>query len=265
MPCAPPTRLSASRRSLALVVHHLVGAVLARERELVVGRRAGDHARAHDLAELDRRQPDAARGAQHGQRLAGLEAGAVLERVVAGAVGDGERGGALEIEIGGDLDELVGRDGGALARRVEIGVAHDPVAGPRTSVTPAPTRSTTPANSPPGENGNGGLVWYLPAMIRVSKKFRPTAATLATTSPGPATGSGMSASTRSSAEPKRWQRMAFTGGLRWLETGNSVTITGVPGVRFRRAGLQMAAVCGSGCAHSRSAGEIAFTLPDSPS
>src|SRR5215831_4217518 len=79
------------------------------------------------------------------------------------------------------------------------------------AVTPAPTLSTTPANSPPGENGNGGLVWCLPAMISVSKKFSPTAATLATTSPGPATGSGISASTRSSGEPKRWQRMAFTG------------------------------------------------------
>src|SRR5215472_8592400 len=48
-------------------------------------------------------------------------------------------------------------------------------------------------------------------MINVSKKFSPTAATLATTSPGAATGSGISASTRSSGAPKRWQRMAFTG------------------------------------------------------
>src|ERR1700746_2033335 len=48
-------------------------------------------------------------------------------------------------------------------------------------------------------------------MISVSKKFSPTATTLATTSPGPATGSGISASTRSSGVPKRWQRMAFTG------------------------------------------------------
>src|ERR1700751_3261133 len=81
----------------------------------------------------------------------------------------------------------------------------------RNSLTPAPTLSTTPANSPPGENGNGGLVWYLPAMISVSKKLSPTATTLATTSPGPATGSGISASTRSSGGRKRWQRMAFTG------------------------------------------------------
>src|SRR5262249_42144609 len=86
------------------------------------------------------------------------------------------------------------------------------------AVTPAPTLSTTPANSPPGENGKGGLVWYLPAMISVSKKFSPTAATLATTSPGPATGSGISASTRSSGGPKRWQRMAFTGRARAART-----------------------------------------------
>src|SRR5436305_10362399 len=79
------------------------------------------------------------------------------------------------------------------------------------SVTPAPTLSTTPANSPPGEKGNGGLVWYLPAMISVSKKFNPTAATLATTSPGPATGSATSPTTRSSAVPKCRQRRAFTG------------------------------------------------------
>src|SRR5438094_10348672 len=80
------------------------------------------------------------------------------------------------------------------------------------SVTPAPTLSTTPANSPPGENGNGGLVWYLPEMMRVSKKFNPTATTLATTSPGPGAGSATSAITRSSAVPKWWQRTAFTVG-----------------------------------------------------
>src|SRR6266487_3717104 len=80
------------------------------------------------------------------------------------------------------------------------------------AVTPGPTLSTTPENSPPGENGNGGLVWYLPAMISVSKKFNPTASTLATTSPGPATGSGMSATSRSSGGPKWRQRMAFTDG-----------------------------------------------------
>ena len=59
----------------------------------------------------------------------GCSPGAVLERVIGGAVGDGQRGRALEVEVGGELDDLVGRDRRALARGVEIGVAHDPVAG----------------------------------------------------------------------------------------------------------------------------------------
>jgi hypothetical protein len=87
------------------------------------------------------------------------------------------------------------------------------------AVTPGPTLSTTPENSPPGENGKAGLVWYFPAMMSVSKKLSPTAATLTTTSPGAATGSGMSASTRSSGLPNRWQRMAFMALARsglWL-------------------------------------------------
>src|SRR6202048_1776044 len=76
--------------------------------------------------------------------------------------------------------------------------------------TPEPTVSTVPANSAPGENGNGGLVWYFPATMRVSRKLRPAAATLATTSPGPGTGSDMSARTRSAGVPNFWQRIAFT-------------------------------------------------------
>src|SRR5437660_10556215 len=95
------------------------------------------------------------------------------------------------------------------------------------AATPGPTLSTTPANSPPGENGNGGLVWYLPAMMRVSKKFNPTATTLATTSPGAGVGSEMSPSTRSSGVPKRWQRMAFTVGP--LEQNEGGRITFRPG------------------------------------
>src|SRR6266581_883747 len=39
------------------------------------------------------------------------------------------------------------------------------------SVTPEPTLSITPATSAAGENGNGGLIWYLPWIIRMSKKF----------------------------------------------------------------------------------------------
>ena len=91
------TRRSASLEIVGRVIDGLVGAVLRGERELVVRRCAGDHPRAHDLAELDRGDADAARGAQHGQRLAGLEVGAVLQRVERRAVGHAHAGRAVEI------------------------------------------------------------------------------------------------------------------------------------------------------------------------
>ena len=56
--------------------------------------------------------------------------------------------------------------------------------------TPAPTLSTSPANSAAGENGKAGLCWYLPAMISVSKKFSAAALTRTTASPGPGVGFG---------------------------------------------------------------------------
>src|SRR5690242_21675819 len=69
--------------------------------------------------------------------------------------------------------------------------------------------SITPATSAAGENGNGGLIWYLPWIIRMSKKFSAAALIAITASPGPATGSGTSASTRSSGWQYCEQRMAF--------------------------------------------------------
>src|SRR6266481_7160969 len=77
------------------------------------------------------------------------------------------------------------------------------------SVTPVPTLSITPATSAAGENGNGGLIWYLPWIIRMSKKFSAADLIAITASPGPATGSGTSASTRSSGWQYCEQRMAF--------------------------------------------------------
>src|SRR3974390_1072029 len=78
-----------------------------------------------------------------------------------------------------------------------------------TSVTPPPTLSTTPENSAAGENGNGGLRWYLPAMMSVSKKLSAAALTRTTASPGPACGSAMSASSSSSGVQNWRQRTAF--------------------------------------------------------
>src|SRR5215216_456590 len=79
------------------------------------------------------------------------------------------------------------------------------------SVTPAPTLSMTPATSAAGENGKGGLIWYLPWIIRMSKKFSAAALIAITACPGSATGSGTSASTRSSGWQYCEQRMAFMG------------------------------------------------------
>src|SRR4029079_13074113 len=72
-----------------------------------------------------------------------------------------------------------------------------------------PTLSMTPAISAAGENGKGGLIWYLPWIIRISKKFSAAALIAITASPGPATRSGTSASTRSSGWQYCEQRMAF--------------------------------------------------------
>src|SRR5947209_17573800 len=68
--------------------------------------------------------------------------------------------------------------------------------------------SITPATSAAGENGNGGLIWYLPWIIRMSKKFSAADLIAITASPGPATGSGTSASTRSAGWQYCEQRMA---------------------------------------------------------
>src|SRR6202451_4495592 len=89
------------------------------------------------------------------------------------------------------------------------------------SVTPAPTLSITPATSAAGENGNGGLIWYLPWIIRRSKKFNAADLIAITASPGPATGSGISVSTRSSGPQYCEQRMAFmdTPGFRTHSRG----------------------------------------------
>src|SRR6202044_2065584 len=79
----------------------------------------------------------------------------------------------------------------------------------RTSVTPAPTDSTTPATSPPGENGGGGLNWYLPCTTSRSGKFTPQARTPTTTCPAAATGSGRSPTASESTGPYARQTSAF--------------------------------------------------------
>src|SRR5205807_6855117 len=89
------------------------------------------------------------------------------------------------------------------------------------SVTPGPTLSTTPATSAAGENGNGGLIWYLPWIIRRSKKFKAADLIAITAWPGSATGSGTSVSTRSSGPQYCEQRMAFMDTPEFGRTNNA--------------------------------------------
>src|SRR5471030_1787728 len=99
------------------------------------------------------------------------------------------------------------------------------------SVTPVPTLSITPATSAAGENGNGGLIWYLPWIINRSKKFNAADLIDITASLGPATGSGTSVSTRSSGPQYCEQRMAF------MDTPDFRDSVGVRHAGFK-AGLQ---------------------------
>src|SRR6201996_3145969 len=93
-------------------------------------------------------------------------------------------------------------------------------------LTPEQMLSTMPATSAAGENGNGGLIWYLPWIISRSKKFSAADLMAITAWPGSAMGSGISASTRSSGPQYCEHRMAFmdtpdyrTGRRSWLHAG----------------------------------------------
>src|SRR5580765_7253019 len=77
------------------------------------------------------------------------------------------------------------------------------------AVTPDPPSFTTPASSLPGENGRGGLNWYLFWMMRTSGKLTLAALTATTTSPAPARGEGNSSNVSVSGGPYCLQRTAF--------------------------------------------------------
>src|SRR3954469_15722630 len=76
-------------------------------------------------------------------------------------------------------------------------------------LTPGPPSLMTPASSLPGENGSGGLNWYLFWMMRTSGKLTLAAFTETTTSPGPGLGGGSSSSTSDSGGPYALQTTAF--------------------------------------------------------
>src|SRR5690606_30475599 len=76
-------------------------------------------------------------------------------------------------------------------------------------LTLAPSARTVPAISSPGEKGNGGFSWYLPAIIRVSAKFTPAAATWISTWSGAGAGTGTSSTVSAPGPPQARQSTAF--------------------------------------------------------
>src|SRR5436190_30578 len=122
-------RLDALAQVLGRVVDRLVRAVLSAHRELVIGRRAGDDACAERLADFDRREPDAARRAEHQQRLAGLETGPVAQRVIRRAIGQEKRGTGGKIHPGRKRNEPMGLRFDFLGERAVGGERDDLVAG----------------------------------------------------------------------------------------------------------------------------------------
>ena len=79
--CAVGERLHALLQILRDVVHEEIRAVPLARLELLRRRRGGDDTRPHPLADLHRREPHAARGPQHEQRLTRLEMRAIPQRV----------------------------------------------------------------------------------------------------------------------------------------------------------------------------------------
>ena len=98
------------------------------EFELLVRRGAGDHLQPHQLAEFAGRKTGAAGGAEHRQGLAGLRAGAIFQRMQRGAVDDDDAGGAIEIQIVGNLHDRVRRQRDLFARAVMAAGRHHAVA-----------------------------------------------------------------------------------------------------------------------------------------
>lgn len=111
------------------VVDQQVGAGGLGHFQLLVTAGGGDDPRAHGLADLHRRQADAAGGAEHQQGFPRLQVGALLERVHGGAVGHAEGSGGIEVDALGDRHHVVAGHGHLLGEATPAGQRHDPVAG----------------------------------------------------------------------------------------------------------------------------------------
>ncbi len=117
---------------LAFVVDRDFGAETPAGLELLVGGGARDHARSENLPELHGGKADAARRAEHEQRLARLDPRAVPERVVGGRVDQAERGGDREIQAGWNRRDERFVDHDFLRVPAPADVRHHPVPGHET-------------------------------------------------------------------------------------------------------------------------------------
>ena len=83
---------------------------------------------------------------------------------------DAERGRERGVDTVRDPGERPGGAHDLLGERADHRAAEDPVPD-RQVVDVAPSSATTPANSLPGTNGGGTLIWYSPATSSTSGKF----------------------------------------------------------------------------------------------
>src|SRR3954469_12863618 len=104
------------------------------------------------------------------------------------------------------------------------------------AVTPGPTSFTMPASSLPGENGSGGLNWYLFWMMSTSGKLTLAAFIEITTSPAPGFGEDNSSTTNDSGGPNCLQRTAFICVSRRSTTLVSTAHTPGENLGFNRGG-----------------------------
>ena len=115
----------------------------AGEFQLFFRRRAGDDARAHDLADLDRGKPGSAGGAKHDQGFSRLELTALTQAVQRRAVNHRQAGGTIEVECVRQFDKLHCRSGDEFARSPPSGRTHHPVAGSKVGHASADTLDHT--------------------------------------------------------------------------------------------------------------------------
>jgi hypothetical protein len=127
--------------------HELVGPRLQRDGTLL-GRRRHRHdaSRPERLRDLDRGGADATRGALHQHRLAGLQAAALDQGEVGGAVVEDDRRALLVADRVGQGEGLADRRDGELGEAAQ-------------KPEPSGAVTTSPAISAPGVNGRSGFIW----------------------------------------------------------------------------------------------------------